>query len=113
MSKFGRILEFGLHFGKAQFEIKIWRFSLENAINIFNLCEVRDVDLSQRILKIFILVTYLMSQLENISSLPDKFYYRVERFFLIFIYESRKPVTELLYLKMIQVVSVVEKSPTK
>jgi hypothetical protein len=78
MNEIWRILEFGLHFGKAQFEIKMWRFSLENSINIFNLCEVRDVDLSQRILKIFILVTYLMSQLVRQYRLPDNGSYRVE-----------------------------------
>ena len=70
MSEFFSILKFGLHFEKAQFKIKIWRFSLENSINIFNLCEVRDVDLSQRILKIFILVTYSLRQLANMSALP-------------------------------------------
>lgn len=49
MSDFLGILEFRLHFGKAHIELNFLRFSLEKWKNIFNLCEVRDVDLSQRI----------------------------------------------------------------
>lgn len=78
MNDFLGILEFRLHFGKAHIELNFLRFSLGKLDNIFNLCEVRDVDLSQRIHKIFILVTYLLSHLGCLGSLPDNVSYRVE-----------------------------------
>lgn len=78
-SKIFEILEFRLHFGKAHNEVNFGGFSLVNLKSIFNLCEVWDVGLSQRILEIFILVTYSMSQLAKIISLPDNNTYRVEK----------------------------------
>ena len=78
LSEFFEILEFRLHIGKAHKKIILVRFSLVNLTSILNLCEVWDVDLRQRILKIFILVTYSMSQLVIHALLPDNYHYRVD-----------------------------------
>jgi hypothetical protein len=78
MSDFLRILEFRLHFEKASIEIILKEFSLENFKNIITTCEVLDIDLSQRILKNFIWVTFLLRQLATSTPLPDNGSYRVE-----------------------------------
>lgn len=66
MSEFFGILEFGLHFGKAHIEINFLEFSLGKVEFKKASCEDWDVDLSQRIFKKGIWVTYSMRQLARV-----------------------------------------------
>lgn len=78
MSEFFGILEFRLHFGKAHLDLYLLRFLLGEVEFMKTTCDDWDIDLSQRIFEKGIWVTFSMSQLVNINSLPDNFHYRVD-----------------------------------